>query len=52
MLLEMIRRDMSIDIVLNADTGMEFPAMYEHIDRIDDFLKAERGIHITRVKNQ
>ena len=34
MLLEMIQRNMPIDFVINADTGMEFPAMYEHIDRI------------------
>lgn len=51
MLLEMIRRNMPIDLVLNADTGMEFPAMYEHIDRIDDHLYAERGIRITRLKS-
>lgn len=52
LLLEMIRRDMPIDLVLNADTGMEFPAMYEHIDKVDDFLMAERGIRITRLKSQ
>ena len=52
MLLEMIRRGMRIDLVLNADTGMEFPAMYDHIDRIDAFLQAERGIKITRLKNE
>ncbi len=30
MLLLMIERDMPIDLVLSADTGMEFPKMYEH----------------------
>lgn len=31
MLLLMIERDMPIDMVLYADTGMEFPEMYDHI---------------------
>lgn len=50
MLLEMIRRDMRIDAVVFADTTMEFPPMYEHIDRVEQFLKAERGIPVTRLK--
>lgn len=31
MLLLMIERGMSIDMVLSADTGMEFPEMYAHL---------------------
>ena len=34
MLLLMIERDMPIDMVLSADTGMEFPEMYEHLCQI------------------
>lgn len=49
LLLEMIRRNMPIDAVINVDTGMEFPAMYDHINKVDDFLWAERGIRITRL---
>lgn len=49
MLLEMIRRGMKIDMVLNVDTGVEFPAMYAHIDKVDRLLQAERGISITRL---
>ncbi len=52
MLLEMIRRGMRIDVVLNADTGMEFPAMYDHIDKVEEFLQRERGIGITRIKSE
>lgn len=37
-------------MVLNVDTGMEFPAMYEHIDKVEQFLLAERGMSITRLK--
>lgn len=51
LLLEMIRRNMPIDLVVTADTGMEFPAMYDHIDKVEQFLLSERGIPITRLKN-
>lgn len=49
MLLEMIRRNMPINVVLNVDTGIEFSAMYDHIDKVERFLQAERGISITRL---
>ena len=38
MLLLMIEQDMPIDVVLNADTGMEFPEMYGHISKVDEHL--------------
>ncbi len=47
MLLLMIERNMPIDMVLYADTGMEFPEMYDHIAKLDAYLYAQRGIHIT-----
>ena len=47
MLLLMIERDLPINTVLWADTGMEFPEMYDHISKVDDYLYRERGIHIT-----
>ena len=45
MLLLMIERGMPIDMVLSADTGMEFPEMYEHLAKLDEHLFRERGIH-------
>lgn len=51
MLLLMIERNMPIDIVLTADTGMEFPEMYEHLARVDQYLYQERGIHITVLRH-
>ena len=51
MLLLMLERDMPIDAVLNADTGMEFPEMYEHLKQVDERLYRERGIHIMRLKS-
>lgn len=51
MLLLMIERGMPIDAVLWADTGMEFPEMYEHISRLDEHLNRERGLHITTLRH-
>ena len=47
MLLLMIERGMPIDAVLSADTGMEFPEMYAHLAKVDEYLFRERGLHIT-----
>lgn len=51
MLLLMIERGMPIDVVLTADTGMEFPEMYEHLAKVDDYLFRERGMHITTLRH-
>ena len=51
MLLSMIEQDMPIDMVLSADTGMEFPEMYEHLAKLDEHLFRERGIHITTLRH-
>lgn len=42
---------MPIDCVLYADTGMEFPEMYDHLAKLDDLLFRERGIHITTLRH-
>ena len=51
MLLLMIERGMPIDLVLHADTGMEFPEMYEHLQKLDEHLYQERGLHITTLRH-
>ena len=51
MLLRMIEKDMPIDAVLFADTGMEFPELYEHLQKLDEHLFRERGIHITTLRH-
>lgn len=51
MLLLMIERGMPIDMVLSADTGMEFPEMYEHLAKLDEHLFRERGIHISTLRH-
>ena len=51
MLLLMIERGMPIDTVISADTGMEFPEMYEHLAKVDEYLFRERGLHITTLRH-
>ena len=51
MLLLMLERGMPIDLVLCADTGMEFPEMYGHLAKVDAHLFRERGIHITTLRH-
>ena len=51
LLLLMLERDMPIDVVLFADTVMEFPEMYGHLCRLDELLFRERHIHITTLRH-
>lgn len=51
LLLKLLEEGMPIDAVLCADTGMEFPEMYEHLDRLDRLLCRERGIHIDYLRH-
>jgi len=39
MLLKMIEENMQIDEIIFCDTGVEFPAMYEHIRKVENTLK-------------
>lgn len=48
MLLGMIERGMKIDCILFCDTGLEFPAMYEHIRKVEQDI----GRKITVVKSK
>ena len=51
MLLLMLEVGMPIDCVITADTGMEFPEMYQHWDKIDQVLYQERGIHLAILRH-
>lgn len=48
MLLMMLERNMPIDLILFCDTGMEFPAMYDHLDKLEKYT----GRKITRIKSE
>lgn len=47
MLLRLIEEGQHIDTILFCDTGLEFPGMYEHIDKVEKYI----GRPITRVKS-
>ena len=38
MLLRMIEEGWPIDIILFCDTGREFDAMYQHIDKVEKYI--------------
>lgn len=38
MLLLMIKKNMQIDEICFADTGMEFPEMYKHIEKVEKYI--------------
>ncbi len=46
MLLGMIERGMQIDCILFCDTGLEFPTMYDHLDKLEQYI----GRPITRIR--
>ena len=46
MLLMMLERGMQVDDIIFCDTGMEFPQMYEHIYKVENYI----GRKITRLK--
>ena len=46
MLLMMLEKGMPVDDIIFCDTGMEFPQMYEHIDKVEQYI----GRKITRLK--
>lgn len=49
MLLGMIERGMKIDEIIFLDTGVEFPAMYDHIKKVKKYIN--KDITILKAKN-
>lgn len=49
MLLRMIELGEHIDEVIVCDTGLEFPAMYRHIEKVSDKVK-QKGVKFTVLK--
>jgi 3'-phosphoadenosine 5'-phosphosulfate sulfotransferase (PAPS reductase)/FAD synthetase len=45
MLLRLVAEDRPVDGVIMADLGMEFPEMYEHVAKVEEYI----GIPITRI---
>lgn len=49
MVLNMLELGEQLDEVVNIDTGMEFPAMYEHIERVRAFIES-KGVKFTTLR--
>lgn len=50
MLLMMLEKKMPVDYILFCDTGVEFPEMYEHLSKLDAYIKEKYNKHITYLK--
>lgn len=48
MLLKMIEENYRIDEIIFLDTGVEFPAMYDHIKKVEEYI----GRPITKLKDE
>ena len=43
LLLRMLEEKMPVDVILFCDTGLEFPQMYEHLDKVEQYT-GENGL--------
>ena len=51
LLLMMLERGMKVDYILFCDTGMEYPQMYEHVDKVEGYISEKYGKHITVLRS-
>ena len=50
MLLMMLEKGMQVDYILFCDTGLEFPQMYDHVQKVDEYIQKTYGRSITYLK--
>lgn len=50
MLLMMLEKGMPVDEIIFCDTGKEFPAMYDHIEKVHTYIHTLYGKEITTLK--
>lgn len=50
MLLMMLEKGMQVDYILFCDTGLEFPQMYDHVQKVDEYIQKTYGKSITYLK--
>ena len=50
MLLMMLENNVPVDEIIFCDTGMEFPQMYEHIAKVEEYISSKYGKTITVLK--
>lgn len=41
MLLRLLEENRPVDLILYCDTGLEFPQMYDHLNRLEDYIDRE-----------
>ena len=48
MLRMMLDKGMQVDYILFCDTGLEFPQMYDHVKKVDEYIQKPMGreLHI------
>lgn len=52
MLLMMLEKNMQVDEIFFCDTGMEFPEMYEHLEKLNSYIKANFNKEITFLSSE
>ena len=52
MLLMMLEKGMQVDEIIFCDTGKEFPQMYEHIQKVNDYISKLYNKTITVLKSE
>lgn len=50
MLLMMLEKGIDVDYIIFCDTGKEFPQMYRHIEKVNDYIFTKYGKTITTLK--
>ena len=52
MLLKMLEDNWTIDEIIFADTGKDFPQMLKHIDKVDKYIQDKYGMKIIRLTSE
>ena len=50
LLLRMLESGMPVNIILFNETGLDFPEMEAHIEKVEQYIKKYTDIGITRIK--
>ena len=50
LLIRMLESGMPVDIILFNETGLDFPEMEAHIEKVEQYIKRYTDIGITRIK--
>ena len=51
MIIKLLEDKKPLDYIVFSDTNLEFPQMYDYVDKIDAYIKRKFNISITRISN-